>query len=57
MMGCCEDDIEDIAECLARENLGLDCDIDCDSSSGYHRVSGIFSVIAAAIVGARTFMA
>eukprot|EP00562_Extubocellulus_spinifer_P002122 CAMPEP_0178488834 /NCGR_PEP_ID=MMETSP0696-20121128/10064_1 /TAXON_ID=265572 /ORGANISM="Extubocellulus spinifer, Strain CCMP396" /LENGTH=240 /DNA_ID=CAMNT_0020116615 /DNA_START=37 /DNA_END=759 /DNA_ORIENTATION=- len=57
MMGCCEDDIEDIAECLARENLGLDCDIDCDSSSGYRRVSGIFSVIAAAIVGARTFMA
>lgn len=56
-MGCCEDDIEDIAECLAKENLGLDCVIDCDSSSGYRRVAGIVSVVVAVIVGAGTFMA
>lgn len=57
MVGCCEDDIEDIAECLAKENLGLDCDIDCDSSSSGHRVVGVVSIVSAGIVGALAFMA
>ena len=29
LVGCCDQEIVDIASCAARSNLGLDCDIDC----------------------------
>lgn len=34
LVGCCDQEIGDIASCAARSNLGLDCDIDCSGTGG-----------------------
>ena len=34
LVGCCDQEIVDIASCAARSNLGLDCDIDCSGTGG-----------------------
>ena len=32
LVGCCDQEIVDIASCAARSNFGLDCDIDCSGA-------------------------
>ena len=40
LVGCCDQEIIDIAACAAKTNLDLDCDIDCSSGPNPDTTSG-----------------
>ena len=53
LVGCCDQEIVDIASCAARSNLGLDCDIDCTpdtTSGGSNGASTVAFVLATTLV-------
>ena len=55
LVGCCDQEIIDIAACAAKTNLGLDCDIDCTpdttSGGGSNGAAAAFTLILATLVG------
>ena len=59
LVGCCDQEIVDIAACAAKTNLDLDCDIDCDTPDattsrgfGSGGASSLVALVLATLVGA-----